>query len=189
MEHKLPRDPWQKVRTNHDFPADELIAALQKEIRRGVAENAAIVAYELASTSQELEAKVWQRLLTIAVEDIGMGDPQAPVLVNALFQMHNEFMYGEGDRYLYIVHAVRYLCACQKDRSSDEMLNWIITGVNDGTVKPEIPDYAVDMHTLRGQQMGRGIEHFLNEAARVEPELENRDRTYYDRLMVLLKKQ
>lgn len=188
MEHQLPRDPWQKVKTLNDYPADELIAALQKEIRRGVAENAAIIAYELAATSAELEAKVWQRLLTISVEDIGMGDVQAPVVTNALFQMHNEFAYGEGDRFLYIVHAVRYLCACHKDRSSDEMLNWIINGSKTGEVRPAIPDYAVDMHTLRGQQMGRGIEHFLTEAARVSPELESRDRTYYDRLLAQLKR-
>ena len=37
----LPPDPWQKVRTEHDMAADELISAMQKEIRRGNTENAA----------------------------------------------------------------------------------------------------------------------------------------------------
>ena len=47
-------DPWVKVRTRHDFAADEVISALQKEIRRGNTENAALLAYEMATTSPEL---------------------------------------------------------------------------------------------------------------------------------------
>jgi len=31
--------------------------------------------------------------------------------------------------------------------------------------------------------MGRGFEHFLTEASRIHPELETRDRTYYERLL------
>lgn len=183
MEHQLPRDPWQKVKTLHDLPADELISTLQKEIRRGNTENAVLTAYELIATSAELEAKVWQRLTVIAVEDIGMGDPLAPVLINNLRVMREQFRYGEGDRELFTAHAVRYLCLCKKDRSSDELLNWVKAGVADGELLPHIPDYAADMHTRRGQEMGRGFEHFLTEASRVHPELETRDRTYYERLL------
>jgi hypothetical protein len=43
-EHR--RDPWVDVRTRHDFPADEVISALQKEMRRGNAENGVLLAYE-----------------------------------------------------------------------------------------------------------------------------------------------
>ncbi len=75
------QDPWTRVQTRHGFAADEVISALQKEIRRGQAENAALLAYEMMTTSAELEAKMWQRLLVISVEDIGWGDVQAPNLV------------------------------------------------------------------------------------------------------------
>ena len=83
----------------------------------------------------------------------------------------------------FTAHAVRYLCACKKDRSSDEMLNWVKGGMAAGELLPQIPDYAADMHTRRGQEMGRGFEPFLTEASRVQPELETRDRTYYERLL------
>ena len=52
----MPSDPWASVRTAHGFAADEVISALQKEIRRGHAENAAVLAFEMLSTSAELEA-------------------------------------------------------------------------------------------------------------------------------------
>jgi hypothetical protein len=29
---------------------------------------------------------------------------------------------------------------------------------------PEIPDYALDMHTMKGKAMGRGLDHFRQEA-------------------------
>ena len=44
-------------------------------------------AYEMYISSPQLLEKMWRRLLTISVEDIGMGDPMAAVLVNNLYQM------------------------------------------------------------------------------------------------------
>lgn len=182
MAATLPPDPWQKVLTYNDFPADEVISALQKEIRRGNTENAILLAYEMLKTGPEMEAKLWKRLLVISVEDIGMGDPQAPVLVYTLFKMHQEFSEGALDRPLFAIHAVRSMCSCEKDRSSDEMLNWAkLSGV-----LPTIPDYAIDMHTARGQEMGRDIQHFLKEGAKISPEKPDREKTYYERLIEIL---
>lgn len=180
------RDPWVDVRTRHGLPADEIISALQKEIRRGHAENAALIAYEMATTSQELEMYLWKRLQVISVEDIGWGDPHAAVLIRALFEMVRDLSRGDGERLLYAIAAVRYLCACKKDRSNDEMINWVIREVESGGRLPEIPDYAVDMHTARGKAMGRGKRHFWEVATMLQPELEERDRTYRERVMKLL---
>jgi replication-associated recombination protein RarA len=182
MNVTLPPDPWQKVMTSHDLPADEVISALQKEIRRGNTENACRLAYELISTSPELEEKLWIRLLVIAVEDVGFGEVNAPVLIHSLYEMHQQFSIGALDRPLFAIHAVRYLCSCEKDRSSDEMLNWL----KQTDEAPEIPDYAVDMHTKRGQEMGRDIAHFFNEASKVAPEKPDRNTTYRERLLRLL---
>ncbi len=180
------RDPWVDVKTRHGLPADEIISSLQKEIRRGNTENAALIAYEMATTSPEMERFLWKRLLVISVEDIGWGDVQAPVLLNTLYQMVNELDRADGERLLYAIHAVRYLCACQKDRSSDEMVNWLMKEVENGNLLPTIPEYAIDMHTARGQKMGRDVRHFLEEAARVSPELETRDKQYRERLLKLI---
>ncbi|MEP7294024.1 MAG: AAA family ATPase [Chloroflexota bacterium] len=178
-------DPWTLVRTLHDFPADEVISALQKEIRRGNTENAALLAYEMLTTSAELEAFLWARLQVISVEDIGFGSVQAPVLVETLYQMHQRLPRPRGDRYLYAIHAVRFLCACEKERGSDDLLNWI----KRSETLPTIPDYAIDMHTRRGQELGRDYAHFLNEASKVQPELPNRDTTYLDRLKAMISKE
>lgn len=182
----LPRDPWQNVTTIHGFPADHVISALQKEIRRGHTENAALLAYEMVLTSPALEDFLWQRLMVISVEDIGFGDPQAPVLINSMVQMLDRFDRSVGERKLFAVHAVRYLCEVHKDRASDEMINWMIHGVAVGTLRPTIPDYALDMHTGDGQKMGRGKAHFWAEGAKIAPELPNRDTTYLDYITKLL---
>ena len=75
-------DPWTVVKTRHGLAADEVISALQKEIRRGHVDNAALLAYEMIGTSAELEDMLWRRLLVISVEDVGWGDLNAPSLVD-----------------------------------------------------------------------------------------------------------
>src|SRR5262245_60736525 len=99
------RDPWTDVKTVHAFPADHVISALQKEIRRGNAENAALLAYEMLSTSPALEDYLWRRLQVISVEDIGFGEVNAPVFINSLYQMVQTFDRGMGERQLFAVHA------------------------------------------------------------------------------------
>lgn len=58
--------------------------------------------------------KLWRRLTAISVEDIGMGDPMAAVLINNLRQMRKEYAYADRDRPIFFIHAIRYLCQCEK---------------------------------------------------------------------------
>lgn len=164
-------DPWSKITTRNGYAGDEVISALQKSIRRGLEEQACMFAYELYISSPQLEEKLWRRLLTISVEDIGMGNPNAAILVNNLYQMSREFDYADGDRPIYFIHAIRYMCQSEKDRSSDLLKNICIKSFAMGKL-PEIPDYALDKHTQRGQAMGRDSFHFLNEASKVIPQAE-----------------
>jgi replication-associated recombination protein RarA len=185
MAH-LNRDPWVDVKTYHGMPADHVISALQKEIRRGHTENAALLAYEMLLTSPALEEYLWYRLKVISVEDVGFGDLMAPVILQSLYEMTSACDRSVGERKLYAIHAVRYLCQCEKDRSSDEMINWLMHAVEAGEARPVIPAYALDMHTAAGQKKGRGRRHFFTEASKTEPELPDRDRTYLDRILKLL---
>jgi len=185
MSH-TDRDPWVDVKTFHGFPADHVISALQKEIRRGKTENAALLAYEMILTSPALEDYMWHRLKVISVEDIGFGDLMAPVIIQSLFQMTSVCDRAIGERKLYAIHAVRYLCQCEKDRSSDEMINWIMTASSKGAALPVIPEYALDMHTAVGQSKGRGRRHFFEEASKTIPEMPERDITYLDRIIKML---
>jgi replication-associated recombination protein RarA len=182
-------DPWTLVETAHGFRADELISTFQKSIRRGLVENAALVAYELYVTSAELEEHLWRRLGVISVEDVGFANTQAPALIDALYRLHVRASRGTGDRFLFLLHGVRLLAGSTKDRSTDEMANWIVRVVESGERLPEIPDVAYDMHTRRGRELGRDLDHFLREGAIVEPEWEERDRTYRERLLALLERE
>ncbi len=177
-------DPWSKITTRNGYAGDEVISALQKSIRRGLEEQACMFAYELYISSPQLEEKLWRRLLTISVEDIGMGNPMASVVVNNLYQMSREFDYADGDRPIYFIHAIRYMCQSEKDRSSDLLKNICFKSFAMGKL-PEIPDYALDKHTQRGQAMGRDSFHFLNEASRVYPQKEI-DNDYKERYAKIL---
>lgn len=170
-------DPWTKVTTSSGLPADEVISTLQKSIRRGDLENAALCAHDLATTSEELEDVLWDRLNAIAVEDVGFGDPNAVVIVQSLTAARQRFEPHAHDRFLCAAQAVRYLTERPKDRSTDEFVNWLKLEIEDGR-KPEIFDDALDMHTRRGQEMGRGIEHFLLTASRTTDDSLTRERKW-----------
>lgn len=181
---KTMYDPWSKITTRNGYAGDEVISALQKSIRRGLEEQACMFAYELYVSSPQLEEKLWRRLLTISVEDIGMGNPMAAIVVNNLYQMSREFEYADGDRPIYFIHAIRYMCQSEKDRSSDLLKNICIKSFAMGKF-PEVPDYALDKHTQRGQAMGRDSFHFLNEASKVYPQKEI-DNDYKERYAQIL---
>ena len=178
IEIKQPPDPWQRTTTEHGFAADEVISALQKSIRRGLVDNALLLGWEMFVTSPEMEAMLWSRLCVISVEDVGLGNAQAPILVNTLFEMHRRYPRPEHDRFMFAAHAIRVMASGPKDRTTDEMASWARQSVRLGERLPEIPDAALDMHTRRGQEMGRDYRWFVEEASRVIPEIPDKDQTY-----------
>ena len=180
-------DPWQRTTTEHGFAADEVISALQKSIRRGLVENALLLGWEMYLTSPEMEEKLWARLSVISVEDVGLGNPEAPILIDTLYRMHQRFQRPEHDRFLFAAHAIRVMAAGPKDRTTDDMLNWAKHSMAFGERMPEIPDFAIDMHTQRGEEMGRDYLYFMEEASKVSPEIEGRDQTYRKWILAALK--
>lgn len=149
-------------------PADVVISALQKFIRRGCVEDAVRAAYELYLTNETMTDYLWERLRVISVEDIGVGEPMAPILVETLWNTSCRLTRDHLDYPLLFVHAVRYLCCCPKERGSSLLTS--VTKRRIRTGKPfEIPDYVFDRHTIEGQNRGRGIDHFLKTAAVVYP--------------------
>jgi replication-associated recombination protein RarA len=175
-------DPWASVTTSAGLPADEVISTLQKSIRRREVRNAVLCALDLSATSSQLDTYLWDRLHVIAVEDVGFGKPEAIAVITALDTARQRFAAGSHDRALFTVHAVRLLAESAKDRSNDELANVVRADIETGA-RPEIPDHAIDMHTRRGQELGRGLEHFLTEGAIVEPELESRERRWRAELL------
>lgn len=183
---KFILDPWGRVKTRNGYAADEVISSLQKLIRRGKEEEACEFGYELYITSPHAEEKMWKRLIAISVEDIGMGDPNAAILVNNLHEMSQKFPYGDGDRPLFMFHAIRYMCAAEKDRSSDLLKNIVSKNFAMGNL-PEVPEFAIDKHTVRGQELGKESMHFLEEASFVTPQ-KKVDNNYQARYKEILEK-
>jgi replication-associated recombination protein RarA len=183
---KQAPDPWQRTTTENGFPADEVISALQKSIRRGLTENAVLLGWEMFITSPELEAKMWSRLQVISVEDIGFGNPQAPILIDTLFRMHERIERPQHDRFLFAAHAIRALAMSEKDRTTDDMVNWAKHSVAFGERLPEIPDFAIDMHTGRGEAMGRDYRYFMEQASKVVPESATRETKYREWILKAL---
>lgn len=163
-------DPWARIKTRNGLAGDEVISSLQKSIRKSKVEDACYFAYEMYISSEQMEDKLWRRLLAISVEDIGMGNVEAAGQIKTLNEMRKEFSYNDGDRPIFFIHAIRILCDSMKDRSTDLLKNIVIKSFAMGFV-PEIPDIALDKHTLRGAKMGRDSFHFLNIASAVEPQL------------------
>ena len=187
IEVRQPPDPWQRTTTEHSFAADEVISALQKSIRRGLVDNALLLGWEMYVTSPEMEAMLWSRLCVISVEDVGAGNLNAPVLIETLFQMHQRYPRPQHDRFLFAAHAIRVMAGGPKDRTTDDMVNWAKNSIALGEERPEIPDFALDMHTRRGAEMGRDYRWFVEEASKVMPEIANRNETYRDWIVAALK--
>lgn len=181
-----PPDPWQRTTTEHGFAADDVISALQKSLRRGMLENAILLGWEMFLTSPEMEEMMWSRLCVIAVEDVGTGNPQLPVLVETLYQQHKRYPRPAGDRFLFAAHAIRMISGSEKERTSDDLVNWARRSVELGERLPEIPDVALDMHTLKGQQMGRDYRFFMEEASKVIPEKADKDLTWKNWILAAL---
>jgi replication-associated recombination protein RarA len=110
-----------------------------------------LAAYEMLSTSEEVAEHLWRRLKLIAVEDVGMGAPLAPLLLDCL---HQNFRAVPGGDVMMAVHAVRLLAAARKDRTSSEHADLVATKVDRGELVVQVPDYALYVHTRAGQEMG-----------------------------------
>ena len=175
-------DAWAYTVSKHGISADLLISAVQKCIRRGQEDLAMRFAYELYITSQFHEEKLWNRLLVISVEDIGFGDTNALIVVKTLNEMRKEYPYLDGDRPIFFLYAIRYLCRQKKERSTDHIKNIIMKEIAKGEI-PEIPDYAYDMHTNKGRfELGRDVFYFMDEASKVIPLADDYDDTYFKQL-------
>jgi MgsA AAA+ ATPase C terminal len=173
-------DPYPRTTSPRGIPVDQLVSVLQKEIRRSHVDNAVLAAYEMHSTSKEVAAHLWRRLRVIAVEDVGMGAPLAPVLLRELQADYDD---SGGTDWMQVVHAVRYLATAPKDRTSSEHADYARTMVEAGKLAVDVPDYALCVHTRAGRQMGRGLLHWWENGAQVRDELPSADHTYRDALI------
>lgn len=176
------RDPWAAVTSVRGFQCDELVSALQKYIRRGNLEEALLVAREMYETSAELEGHLWTRLMVISASDCNDGTFLQTPVVESLHRVGMRMQRGTGERWLFLVQAVRYLVSSQKDMTTDEICMWSRHTMNHHLRGPVIPDYALDVHTEAGRKLGRGVGHFLDEGTVITNEYEGADPVFGERV-------
>jgi hypothetical protein len=95
-------DSYSQIVSPHGIPVDDLVSVLQKEIRRSRIDNAVLAAYEMFITSPDVAQHLWRRLRLIAVEDVGMGLPIGPVLIDVLHWNFNATPGGDWMMALYV---------------------------------------------------------------------------------------
>jgi hypothetical protein len=74
-----------------------------------------------------------------------------------------------GEARLMVGNAIRMMCRSPKSRAGCHFAAAIgLRSMLEGFA-PTIPDYALDMHSMKGKAMGRGLDHFRKEGAKLIP--------------------
>lgn len=160
-----------ELRLIEGYEFDEVASALQKSVRRNEEYEACYWAYILHASGYY--KYVWKRLLVIASEDIGNGNPLAAVVVNSLWQNYQTVIDSKkrnsGDALLFIFQATMYLCRSEKLREADTLVNLLTKEYQQGK-RLDIPEYALDPHTEQGRKVhgrwGEGTDEENSERAR-----------------------
>ena len=152
---------------DHGYPLSEAISALQKEIRRGNEEAAMYWALELENCYPQY---LWHRLEVIVNEDIGPAAPEVIVLVHTLKQQYMEMIAraGQASELLCLSNAILAMCRSEKSRLADNFMTVVQQQRAQQGLKLEVPDYALDKHTLKGKQKGRGWDFFNKVSSFIE---------------------
>ena len=107
----------------------------------------------------------------IVSEDVGLAWPDGPAVIDTLRTTYADLRKRAPKNprlrpwRMCLVHAVLLLCRAPKSRLVDVVQ---ITAFRDDQRK-EVPDYALDRHTLRGRRLGKGWDDFWTEGTRLEP--------------------
>lgn len=167
-EEKVEKYHGFELKTKNNYKLDEVVSALQKEIRRG----------------NELMAKFWtlelndsgfwkycfRRLSVICGEDLGLANPEAMILVSSTFSS-----LLAQDRVKKIIQVdnniigfiAMYLARSPKSRYVDALGGVILKRKEKGW-KPEIPEFAKDQHTEVGRAMGKDDNDFFRTGSKIQ---------------------
>jgi replication-associated recombination protein RarA len=159
--------------TKNGLPAMACVSAMQKAVRRGMEREAMEFAVELMHTSKAFHSMVCKRLQIISHEDIDTeAAPHIVPFVKAACEHSLAWYNAEkpGASRLAIGNAIRMMCRAKKSRIGDHFAAAIgLRSLLEGFA-PEIPDWANDKHTLAGRKLGRGLDHFRKEGAKLVPQ-------------------
>lgn len=155
-------------------PLNEAVSVLIKELRRGKELEALYWARQIEGGGYY--KYVWRRLAIFCAEDVGLGNPLAITVVQALWNAYDtakkDSSKGTPDGNL-LTMAVMTLARSEKNRECDHLKNAEHSLVKAGWT-PGIPEYAIDMHTRRGRGQVDKAEQdrlWFTEWSQVDPEV------------------
>ncbi len=154
--------------TPHGYDRYEAISAMQKCIRRGAESDA--MAFALSLSMAGMFKAAANRIRVTAQEDIGLGDMDGVnFAINSLNQAEAWYQQGNDAWRLGLANAIMALSRANKSRGADNFVAAVRHRLIHESLRPEMPDFALDKHTRRGKKMGRGMKHFLEEGAKLFP--------------------
>ena len=157
--------------TKNGLPAMSCLSAMQKCIRRGMEREAMEFAVELMHTSKAVHSMVCNRLEVICHEDLDMlAAPHVfPFVAASLAASRERYGKSIGEARLMAGNATRAMCRSPKSRAGCHFGAAIGLRSMLEDFAPTIPDWANDQHTLAGKKLGRGLDHFRKEGAKLVP--------------------
>lgn len=169
-----------KLTTTRGYDFFECSSAMQKAIRRGDTKIAGYFALELFHS--RYWEYVWKRLITISAEDCG---GILTLEITALFEgfkLVNQGKSAKEKGRIFISKAVIILCDAPKNRDADHLQNLVydkMLSIDEEQLAMElvgsdkyvpIPDYAYDVHTMKGKKMGKTKrDFFIDELNNLKP--------------------
>jgi replication-associated recombination protein RarA len=138
--------------TVNGYYVDEVLSLLRKAIRQGRTEDAALAAYEMESSGDEMAGLLWRCFEVAAVEDVGISSPDLPMIIEALTNQRDR--QEPREKWNFTAHAIYLLCTLPKDRRTSELGIWALVTTRGGAQLP-IANMHIDSHTQRGRELGR----------------------------------
>lgn len=154
-DEKLQKSRGFELKTKNNYRLDEVVSALQKAIRRGQEERALYWAYEMIHGGYI--GYFWRRISVIVVEDIGLANPEAAILCNALAQLNERVNRNGFTETFHPTMAILCLCRSPKSREIDYSNDWIDRKREMGW-REEIPIESLDEHNEAGRQRIKKME-------------------------------
>ncbi len=165
--------------TKHRYNDDEIKSVIQKTVRRADEEAALFFAFEMAHEGKSSFEVLRNHLKSIAFQDIGLANPERVLQVSQAVDDMNLLYDSNNEEWeTSLAYIILLLCRSPKSRIADHFKVYIKSCWDDesGKFQVQIPDYALDYHTIRGNELGRttysenGVDHFIKAGEKLENE-------------------
>ena len=142
-------------------PTFEAMSAMQKYIRKNMQKEALFHALKIEEFNPKM---LWNRLMVIVVEDIGVADHRKITTLHTLKKLYEDSMNRGKYGGLFLSAAIQILATGPKSWDAGSLINIVHIKQQCEYWNPIKPDWVFDKHTLKGKKMGKGIENFFDES-------------------------